>query len=212
MKVNHHSIIITLFSIVLLLGLTACMTTPQAARIEKHAALFDSLPEEVKKEVTRGSIAKGYTSDMVFLALGAPDEIESAADGQSFVWTYRNFYPSAEVVSDSLYHIPSRNSLRETFEMWRHNQSRYDQLTMDPHERKQEGESWSGYAERHSADSSLRSPRETKPANVRDGDRPGIELMVEAMRLDVIFNRKVVSDAFINETISAFTPQPEPAS
>lgn len=196
----------------LLLGTTACMTTPQAARIEKHAVLFNSLPEEVKKDVTRGSIAKGYTSDMVFLALGAPDEIESSADGQSFVWTYRNFYPSAAVVSDSLYHIPSRNSLKETFEMWRNNQSRYDQLTMDPRERKPDGESWSEYSRSHNADSSLRSPRETKASNTRESDRPGIDLMVEAMRLDVIFERKMVSDAFINESISAFTPQSEPAS
>ena len=208
MKANH-SLLSGAAIVVLLLGMTACMTTPQVARIEKHTLLFESLPNEVKNDVARGSIAKGYTADMVFLALGAPDEIESAADGRGFVWTYRNFYPSASVVSDSLYHIPSRNSLKETFGMWRHNQSRYDQLTMDPRERKQEGESWSEYAGRRSADS---SPGATNPSSARDSGRSGIGPLVEAMRLDVRFEHKVVSDAFINETIPAFTSQKEPAS
>lgn len=192
-----------------ILGLTGCNNTPQARRIEQNPELFAQLPPEVQSGVSRGSIALGYTPNMVFLALGRPDKVESSADGQSFIWTYRRFYPAAAVVSDSLYYIPDPDPLGKIVEMWLANVDRYDQLTKPDNLKKKPGETWQEYAKHHYGDPVRGNLLEDQSYSHRDtrvitGDAP----QVEAMRLDVHFEHMVVRDAVINETISAFDPPP----
>jgi len=208
---RHHSI--ALFSLMIAaVGVnlqTGCGTTPAARRIEQHPELFAQLPPEVQSEVSRGSIALGHTPNMVFLALGRPDKVESSADGQSFVWTYRNFYPAATVVSEPLYYIPDPDPLQKAVDMWLANVDRFDQLTKPDNLKKKPGETWQEYAKHHYGDPVLGNILEDQSYSHRDsrvimGDAP----QVVAMRLDVHFKHKVVSDAVINETISAFVPLP----
>ncbi|MCF7687385.1 MAG: hypothetical protein K9M98_03850 [Cephaloticoccus sp.] len=186
-----------------------CGTTPQASRIAAHPETFAQLTPAVQQEVSRGSIAKGFTPAMVFLALGRPDEVETAADGRSFVWIYRNFYPSPAVNSESLYYIPELDPIQEAIEMFLNNQSKFDQLSKPDQDRKQPGETWQDYAKSHQGSEALLNAQETRTYNNRNSRRFQNEAPeVVSMRLDVRFINQVVSDAVINETDSAFSPPP----
>ena len=75
------------------LALMACNTT--GSRIRSHQELFDGYPPEVQENLRNGIIEIGYTTEMVFMALGEPDQ-KTAAEGEDEVeevWTYRQRVP-----------------------------------------------------------------------------------------------------------------------
>lgn len=82
---------------------SGCTTTPQAERAAERAATFAQLPAAQQQAVSRGLVDRGYSLEMVYIALGRPDAIEASADGQECRWTYRNFYLSAQVDGRPLY-------------------------------------------------------------------------------------------------------------
>jgi len=66
-----------------------CVSTP-ADRIKKEPRLFASFPAEIQAKVQKGEVDIGFTKDMVRLALGLPQRINSRTTeaGQTEIWIY----------------------------------------------------------------------------------------------------------------------------
>ena len=97
---------------------TSCNTSSQSTRITELSGEFSNLSANDQKEVGKGAIAEGFTFEMVYMALGAPSDIETSADAMQTKWTYRNFYPSATATDMSIYRKPRRDPLQRTFRKW----------------------------------------------------------------------------------------------
>lgn len=169
--------------------LAGCNTSPQSERISELKAQYEQMDSATQKELSKGSIERGHTPEMVYIALGRPDLIETSADGQDLTWTYRNFYPSAKIVTESLYQTPNLNPLQETVDAWKVNLPKSFELdaTRRP---KHDDESWSDYIHRNPVDSKLRNRLVERSAEVNDlARRPEIGIPDrESMKLDVIFH------------------------
>lgn len=76
--------------------LTGCDTFK--ARSNEKSEVFDSLPTATQKRLERGKINVGDTQDMVYIALGHPDETReiSTADGEQPVWVYKTYWQQYE--------------------------------------------------------------------------------------------------------------------
>jgi hypothetical protein len=77
------------------LGLTLLLTgceSDGSARIQEKSAVYASLKPWQKKYIDTGVIAKGFTPDMVYMAIGNPSEKKPADGGE--LWTFKNYYPS----------------------------------------------------------------------------------------------------------------------
>jgi len=75
-----------------LLTFAGCQTVD--SRIRENPQLFASLDAETQAKIKQGIIDLGYTEDMVYLALGAPDqkrESRSTAGAQT-VWIYNTYF------------------------------------------------------------------------------------------------------------------------
>jgi len=72
--------------------LTGCSTIN--SRIQRNAALFDSLPAETQEKIRRGIVEVGYTPDMVYIAMGAPHEkrTNQSAKGERMTWIYNTYF------------------------------------------------------------------------------------------------------------------------
>lgn len=77
---------------VLLITLAGCSTID--SRIREKQAAFDALPPAARAEIRRGQVGVGFTPDMVYMAIGKPDEIRERVDpaGQESVWKYNMYY------------------------------------------------------------------------------------------------------------------------
>jgi len=90
--------------------LVGCDTTNgTAARIQEKSAVFATLTPEQKKNIEEGVIEYGYTTDMVYMALGKPSKVreKTAPEGTVLMWTFHNYYPSV-VVAQLALNDPSR--------------------------------------------------------------------------------------------------------
>lgn len=85
--------------------LAGCSTAPapQHLRIASQPAVFAQLTPVQQKEVTAGNIDRDYTFEMVYLALGAPDRVETSADGQETQWSYKKYYANTKVMNVPLF-------------------------------------------------------------------------------------------------------------
>ncbi len=75
-----------------LAALTGCQTVD--SRIKEKPDVFAQLDPATKDKIKQGIIELGYTEDMVYLALGAPDlkrESISTA-GRTETWIYNTYY------------------------------------------------------------------------------------------------------------------------
>lgn len=82
-----------LFSICLCaLALSACNTVK--SRIEEKSALFNSLDPQTQAKIKQGLVDVGYTTDMVYIAMGKPDEMKdrTTADGHETTWVYNSYW------------------------------------------------------------------------------------------------------------------------
>lgn len=82
------------FSVVLFL--TGCSTF--SARAREKSAVYDALPARTQQRLERGKINVGDTQDMVYIALGEPDEkrdVATAAGHQS-IWVYKTYWQQYE--------------------------------------------------------------------------------------------------------------------
>jgi hypothetical protein len=85
----------------LLLGMLAfalagCSTVD--SRIKEKPDVFAKLDPVIQAKLKQGIIDLGYTSDMVYIALGKPDEIRerTSGGGHDTVWKYNTYYDRYE--------------------------------------------------------------------------------------------------------------------
>jgi hypothetical protein len=93
---NKHNI--TLGAAVLLaLFATGCESDGGiAARTQEKSAVYATLKISDKRFIEKGVIAMGFTSDMVYMAMGHPTKVESKdlPQGRAELWTYDRYYPN----------------------------------------------------------------------------------------------------------------------
>jgi len=93
------------------------------ARAQEKSAAYAALKPWQKKYVDKGTVAEGFSPDMVYIAMGKPDKVETKqlAEGKAEMWIYSRYYPnvdavhgyrSAEFTTESAYQ-PQR-ALKET--------------------------------------------------------------------------------------------------
>ena len=77
-------------------ALTGCESVD--SRIKEKPELFAKLDPETQAKIKQGIIDIGYNEDMVYLALGEPDEKREmiTAHGRSLVWIYNTYYERYE--------------------------------------------------------------------------------------------------------------------
>lgn len=68
------------------------------SRADEKAAVFDSLSPSTQKRLEKGNINLGDTEDMVYIALGKPDERRGVtnASGDQSVWIYKTYWEEYE--------------------------------------------------------------------------------------------------------------------
>lgn len=81
-----------------LLGLTFSGCNTFKSRAREKSETFDALPAEAQQRLQRGKIDIGDTQDMVYIALGQPDERRETitADGGQETWIYRTYWQQYE--------------------------------------------------------------------------------------------------------------------
>jgi hypothetical protein len=80
-------------AILLVLLCAACESTND--RIQEKSAVYAALSPAEKRQIENSTVAKGFTPDMVYMALGNAAKVGQAntPDGPSELWTYKNYYP-----------------------------------------------------------------------------------------------------------------------
>lgn len=83
---------LTLLLLAALLSLTGCQSVDD--RIRQKPDVFAAVDKATQDKIKQGIIDLGYTQDMVYLALGAPDQKREAisAAGNSVSWIYNTYY------------------------------------------------------------------------------------------------------------------------
>ncbi len=81
---------------IVLIVLAGC-ATPES-RIRDNPGLFASFPPDVQQNVRQGRIEIGYTPEMVTMALGKADKVETekAAEGTTEIWSYTDTTSTTE--------------------------------------------------------------------------------------------------------------------
>ena len=71
---------------------SSCSTVDN--RIKEKSAVFASLDPQAQAHLKQGLIDVGYTTDMVYIALGKPDEVrEKTTDkGKNTTWIFKNYW------------------------------------------------------------------------------------------------------------------------
>jgi hypothetical protein len=82
----------TLLLLSALVGLTGCQSVDD--RIKQKPDVFAAVDKATQDKIKQGIIDLGYTPDMVYLALGAPDQKRETvtAAGMSISWIYSTYY------------------------------------------------------------------------------------------------------------------------
>jgi hypothetical protein len=75
---------------------TGCETDGVNARIQEKSAVYATLAPWQQKAIKDGVVHPDFTSDMVYMALGKPDNVKSkdTPEGKTEMWTYSNYYPT----------------------------------------------------------------------------------------------------------------------
>lgn len=77
-------------------SLTGCNTFESRAR--EKAEVYQSLPPDTQQRLQRGRISIGDSQDMVYIALGYPDEVRemTTQQGMQTLWIYRTYWQQYE--------------------------------------------------------------------------------------------------------------------
>lgn len=96
------------FFLSLLTGATLLFTGCQTveSRIKEKPEVFAGLDLETQEKIKQGIIDLGYTQDMVYLALGAPDQKKESVSttGQTVTWIYNSYYERYDGTHHAGYH------------------------------------------------------------------------------------------------------------
>lgn len=89
-EIMRHSILLALG--LAALALAGCSTFER--RAEEKAGVFASLDETTRERLRERNLQPGDTLDMVYIALGAPDErrVRHSADGSETTWVYNAYW------------------------------------------------------------------------------------------------------------------------
>jgi hypothetical protein len=70
------------------------------ARTQEKSAAYAKLKYWEKNFIAKGVIAEGFTSDMVYMAMGQPNKTEAKElpQGRFELWTYSRYYPNVDAV------------------------------------------------------------------------------------------------------------------
>jgi hypothetical protein len=81
---------------VFVLALAGCSTV--GSRIKEHATEFNQLDPETQTKIRQGTVAVGFTPNMVYMALGAPDAKRHrlSRGGSTETWIYNTYYQTYE--------------------------------------------------------------------------------------------------------------------
>ncbi len=85
----------------LALSLGGCESTGGiAARTQEKSAVYATLQTWEKKYIEKGTVAVGFTPDMVYMALGHPTKVAARdfPEGHAELWTYSRSYPNAAAI------------------------------------------------------------------------------------------------------------------
>jgi len=94
MKIKHAlslgaAVLLTLF-------VSGCETDGSlTARIQEKSAVYATLQPWEKNYIAKGVVSKGFTPDMVYMAMGLPSKAEpvNESGSKAELWTYNNYYP-----------------------------------------------------------------------------------------------------------------------
>ena len=80
----------------LLLALAGCSTVQ--SRIEEKQHVFNTLDPQTQSRIKQGLVDIGYTTDMVYMAMGKPDEVRDRVnqDGRETTWIYNAYWQQYE--------------------------------------------------------------------------------------------------------------------
>ncbi len=85
----------------LALLVTACATDGGvSARKQEKSEVYATLRPWQKTLVDGGAISNGFTPEMVYIALGKPDKVETKdfPEGRAEMWTYAHYYPNVDAI------------------------------------------------------------------------------------------------------------------
>lgn len=96
----HKNLIPAGAAVVLALLLVGCETDSVSTRTQEKSAVYANLKPWQKKNIDKGSIAQGFTPDMVYIVMGRPDKVEAKEfrEGKAELWIYGRYYPKAEAL------------------------------------------------------------------------------------------------------------------
>lgn len=69
---------------------SGCAVSTISSRAEEKTTTFATATEQQQRIMRRGWIDRGFSPDMVFIALGKPDAV-ARMDTRTEVWVYKNF-------------------------------------------------------------------------------------------------------------------------
>jgi hypothetical protein len=102
-SIMKHRILIPL-----LLGSLALLAGCQSveSRIKEKPAVFANLDAATQDKIKQGIVEIGYTEDMVYLALGKPDQKRESVreNGKSTTWIYNTYYDRYDGTAFAGYH------------------------------------------------------------------------------------------------------------
>ena len=104
MSPSNMKLIPTICLTASLLILAGCDTFER--RSQEKAGTFTSLSPDAQEKLKRGVIEIGNTPDMVYIALGAPDEKhdKTTAKGHTTTWVYNSYHQEYEGNVQTGYH------------------------------------------------------------------------------------------------------------
>ncbi len=88
-------------ALVLALLVTACATDGGvSARKQEKSGVYATCRPWQKEFIDKGVIAKEFSPDMVYIAMGKPDKVETKdfPDGRAEMWIYTHVYPSVDAI------------------------------------------------------------------------------------------------------------------
>ena len=98
----HKSFIPVGAALLLALLMSGCETDDGGitARTQEKSASYAKLQFWQKNFIAKGVIAESFTPDMVYMAMGHPNKIETKQfpQGQVELWTYSRYYPNVDAV------------------------------------------------------------------------------------------------------------------
>jgi outer membrane protein assembly factor BamE (lipoprotein component of BamABCDE complex) len=96
MKMTKSTLFLAAAALGAAFAVTGCDTF--AHRAKERSATYEQLDTGTQQRLKRGELSPGDNNDMVYIALGRPDErrVVTTPDGQQEVWIYKTYWQQYE--------------------------------------------------------------------------------------------------------------------